>query len=60
MNKGLIWILFSLFLGVVGLMLVVSDPGNRDGYHLIALGIAIFVILAITGSFNGGRRVKRK
>lgn len=47
--------LFSLLLIVVGAF-VVFDGYPRDGYHLIAMGAVISVILRLTGGRNGNQR----
>jgi peptidoglycan/LPS O-acetylase OafA/YrhL len=42
----------------IGALVVLYGPANRleDAHHLIGLGVILFVLLAIPGSFKGGRR----
>ena len=51
-RKGVLLFIFSLFLIGAGLLAVLGGGNQRDGYHLIGLGLTLFVMLAITGSFK--------
>ena len=53
-KKNFVWLLFSLFL--IGSGLAVRGSHAVDGHQLIGIGLALFVILAVTGSFKGGQR----
>ena len=63
MNKVAIFaLILSLFSAGTGLLVALYGPAEhlKDAHHLIGLGMAIFFILAITGSFKGGNNVKRQ
>ena len=55
-------LIVSLLSVGIGGLVALYGPANHleDAHHLIALGVILFVLLAIPGSFKGGRHNGRR